>query len=77
MKIEVLYFDECPNHGPTLERVKHTLQQEGLATDVVEVNVGDDATAQSLGFLGSPTVRIDGIDIEPSARTCMDWPPAW
>src|SRR5216684_8469645 len=73
MKIEVLYFDECPNHGPTLERVKHTLQQEGLATDVVEVNVGDDATAQSLGFLGSPTVRIDGIDIEPSARTSKEF----
>src|SRR5690242_4538414 len=68
MKIELLYFDECPNHGPTLERVKDALRQERQDADVVEVNMRDDATAQSLGFLGSPTVRIDGLDIEPSAR---------
>jgi len=68
MKIEILYFDECPNHGPTVERVKDALRQEGQAADVVEVNVRDDATARRLGFLGSPTVRIDGLDIEPSAR---------
>lgn len=68
MKIEILYFDGCPNHSPTLERVKDALRQEGQAADVVEVNVRDDATARRLGFLGSPTVRIDGLDIEPSAR---------
>jgi copper chaperone CopZ len=68
MKIEILYFDQCPNHGPTVERVKDALRHEGQAADMVEVNVGDDATARRLGFLGSPTVRIDGLDIEPSAR---------
>lgn len=68
MKIEILHFDECPNHGPTLERVKEALHQEELAAKVVEVNVCDEAAAQSLGFLGSPSVRIDGLDIEPSAR---------
>jgi len=73
MKVEVFYFDGCPNHGPTLERVKEALQQEGLAAEVVEINVPDDATARSLGFLGSPTVRIGGLDIEPSARWSRDF----
>lgn len=68
MKIEILYFDECPNHGSTVERVKDAMRQEGQTADVVEVNVRDDATARRLGFLGSPTVRIDGLDIEPPAR---------
>ena len=68
MKIEILYFDECPNHGPTVERVKDALRQEGQAAEVIEVNVRDQAAAQSLGFLGSPTIRIDGVDIEPAAR---------
>jgi hypothetical protein len=68
MKIEILYFDECPNHGSTVERVKDIGREEGLAAEVVEVNVPDEATARSLSFLGSPTVRIDGVDIEPSAR---------
>jgi mercuric ion transport protein len=69
MKIEILYFDQCPSHGPTLERVKDLLRHDVLAADVVEVNVPDDATARQLHFLGSPTVRIDGLDIEPSARS--------
>ncbi len=73
MKIEILYFDECPNCGPTAERVKDALRQEGQAADVVEVDVRDDAAARSLGFLGSPTVRIDGLDIEPSARLSKDF----
>jgi mercuric ion transport protein len=68
MKIEILYFDECPNRSSTVERVKDIGRQEGLAAEVVEVNVPDEATARSLSFLGSPTVRIDGVDIEPSAR---------
>jgi copper chaperone CopZ len=73
MKIEILYFDECPNHGPTAERVKEALQQEGLDAKVVEVYVPDDGTARSLRFLGSPTVRIDGLDIEPSARLSKEF----
>jgi hypothetical protein len=46
MKIEILHFDECPNYGRTLERVKEAVQQEGLAAKVVEVNVRDDTTVQ-------------------------------
>jgi mercuric ion transport protein len=69
MKIEVLYFDECPNHGRTVDRVKEALRYEAQSADVVEVNVRDNATAQSLKFPGSPTVRIDGRDIEPTARS--------
>ncbi|MBI3473013.1 MAG: hypothetical protein HY013_16780 [Candidatus Solibacter usitatus] len=73
MKIEILYFDGCPNHQPAVERVKEVLKEEGLAAEVVEVNVGDDASARSLGFQGSPTIRIDGLDVEPSARSSKEF----
>lgn len=73
MKIEILYFDECPNHGPTVERVKEALRQEEMTAELVEVNVRDDATARSVRFLGSPTVRIDGIDVEATARLSKDF----
>lgn len=73
MKIEVLYFDQCPNHSPTLQRVKEALRQEGVTAELVEVNVRDEATAQSVRFLGSPTVQIDGIDIEATARLSKDF----
>jgi len=73
MKIEVLYFDQCPNYIPTLQRVKEALRQNGVTAELVEVNVRDEATAQSVRFLGSPTVQIDGIDVEATARSSKDF----
>lgn len=69
MKIEILYFSGCPNHPPAIERVREVLSEERILADTIEVEVKDDITAKRLGFLGSPTIRIDDIDIEPSART--------
>jgi hypothetical protein len=68
MKIEVLYFDGCPNHKPAVERVRQVLAEEGLSAEVVEVNVSGTSIAQHVGFLGSPSIRVSGLDVEPEAR---------
>ena len=68
MRIEVFFFAGCPNHRPAVERVNEVLHEMGLPGDVVEVRITDPAMANSMGFLGSPTVRVNGLDIEPSAR---------
>jgi hypothetical protein len=68
MKIEVLYFDGCPNHKPALERVRQVLAEEGLCAAILEVNVSEPAIAQKIGFLGSPSIRVNGLDVEPEAR---------
>jgi hypothetical protein len=70
VKVEVLYFAGCPNHVPTVERVREVLAQEGTPADIVEIEVTDAATAQQVGFLGSPSIRVDGQDIEPGAQGC-------
>jgi hypothetical protein len=69
MKIEVLYFSGCPNHVPTVDRVREVLEQEGMPADMVEVEVTDPAIAQQIGFLGSPSIRVDGQDVEHAARS--------
>ena len=69
MKVEVLYFEGCPNHALTVERVREALQSENASADVREIEVGTEAQAGSMGFLGSPSVRINGLDIEPEARS--------
>jgi hypothetical protein len=69
LTIEVLYIDGCPNHGLAVERVTETLHEMNLAADVVELRITDPGTATSVRFLGSPTVLVNGMDIEPSART--------
>ena len=66
--VQVLYFEGCPNHRPTVERVAEVAASFGLATLVEEVEVKSAEDAERLRFLGSPSVHIDGIDIDPAAR---------
>ena len=68
MKIEVLYFDGCPNHSTAVERLREVLAEANVSAEIVEIKVADDDQARALGFLGSPTIRINGVDIEPAAR---------
>ena len=73
MQIDVLYFDECPNHLPTVERINAVLREEGCSAEVREVLVPTAEAAQQAKFLGSPTVRVNGIDIEPTALDRKDF----
>lgn len=68
MKIEVLYFENCPNVRPAAERLKSVLRQEGVAAEVTEIQIEDEAAARKLEFPGSPTIRIDGLDVDVDAR---------
>jgi hypothetical protein len=66
-RVEILYFDGCPNHEAArgvVERVARELQVE---PQIDGVQVPDATAAARLQFLGSPTVRVDGRDIEPGA----------
>ena len=68
MRIELLYFDGCPNFLPTRDLVRAILRDEGLAADIFETEVEDVQAAERLQFIGSPTIRINGLDIEAGAR---------
>jgi hypothetical protein len=73
VKVQVLYFDGCPNHETLLPRLRDLLEQAQISSPVELVNVPDDAAAQSQRFLGSPTLRVDGRDVEPGAETRTDF----
>jgi hypothetical protein len=71
--IEVLYFDGCPNHEPALALVERLSSELRIEPEVRLVNVTDLAAAERLRFLGSPTVRVGGIDVEPHADERRDY----
>jgi hypothetical protein len=73
MQIDVLYFAGCPNHGPTVDLVREVLRALDLQLPVHEIEVPDPEAATRLGFLGSPTIRVDGQDIEPGAGDRTDY----
>jgi hypothetical protein len=73
VRIEVFYFGDCPNHLPTLERIHQVLREEGRHAEVRVILVPDTETALRLRFLGSPTVRVNGIDVEAEAGERSDF----
>ena len=68
MRIAVLYFDGCPNHEPTVQRVREVLNHTQIVAPINEVEVTPDDDPAALKFLGSPTVLVDGVDIDPTQR---------
>lgn len=65
--VEVLYFEGCPNHHEARERVEVIAADEGLEPELRQVEVTSAEEAERLRFLGSPTIRVDGCDVEPRA----------
>jgi hypothetical protein len=70
--VEILYFDGCPNHKPALVLVERVDRELGTDAEVRLVNVPDQATAERLRFLGSPTIRVDGVDVDPHTERRTD-----
>jgi hypothetical protein len=69
MRVEVLFFDGCPNHEPTLELARRVVADLGLEAEIREVPVESPEDAEAHHFLGSPSVRVNGRDIEPGAES--------
>jgi hypothetical protein len=65
MKIEILYVPGCPNYPPAVEQVERVLFSESLQAEIRSIAVRTDTEARELMFLGSPTIRVNGEDIEP------------
>lgn len=75
-KVELLYFEGCPGAGPTYELLRRILRQEGIEAKVDRILVADADAARDRQFPGSPTVRIDGVDLEdrgPADSTEHAW----
>jgi hypothetical protein len=73
VRIELLYFDGCPNHEALLPRLREVVADTDASADVHLRRITDDRTARRERFLGSPTVRVDGRDVEPDAEYRTDY----
>ncbi len=62
-----MYFDGCPNHAPARDLVESVLSERRIVAQIRDIEITDSADARDKRFLGSPTVRVDGIDVDPSA----------
>jgi hypothetical protein len=65
VKIELLYFDDCPNWQTTLEEIRNLLGVKGFEEKVDTILVSSNEEAERLQFPGSPTIRINYEDVDP------------
>jgi hypothetical protein len=76
-RVELLWWRGCPSTERALAELRQTMADLGLDPEAVAVReVRDDAQAAREGFVGSPTVRVDGCDVvapgaaEPHVLAC-------
>ncbi len=67
MKVELLYFDGCPGRAELRARLPRLLEQAELDAVIEERRIDSEGAAHRERFLGSPTLRIDGLDIDAGA----------
>jgi hypothetical protein len=73
MKVEILYFEGCPGYAPLLARLEKLLAEHAPGATIALRAVESAGAAEKERFLGSPSVRIDGRDVEPAADARHDF----
>jgi hypothetical protein len=75
--VELLYWDGCPSHPVALAELRAALAEVGRPEiEVTMTEIATEAQARERAFIGSPTVRIAGVDVlppdpdEPTGLTC-------
>jgi hypothetical protein len=71
--IEVLYVEHCPNFPAALALVKRVRAELALDAEVRTTMITDQATAERTRFVGSPTVRVDGRDVDPEGELTAEY----
>ena len=69
--IELLYFDGCPSHEQLLPIVAQLAARSSAALRLRRVESPEAAERER--FLGSPTVRVNGVDVDPGAAERTDF----
>ena len=71
ISVQVLFSDGCPHASSTIELIKDVSTKLKLDIVLESIRVDDREHAREINFLGSPTIRINGLDIDPSARSAV------
>jgi len=73
MKIVVLHTEGCPATPKTIDLIEKCIVELGLDVELKKILINSQEEADNWKFLGSPTVQINRMDIDPSARDATDF----
>jgi hypothetical protein len=65
-RVELLWWEGCPSTDEALAMVREEMAAVGLdPRALASREVATDADAEREEFVGSPTIRVDGRDVQP------------
>ena len=73
VEVEVLHTAACPIWQGAATRVRALAAREGIAVDLADTTIATPDEAAGRRFPGSPTVRVDGRDVQPEAERLEDF----
>jgi hypothetical protein len=74
-RVELLWFSDCPNHPVARRMLADAIERVAPRTAIEEVDASDPAVSAARRFPGSPTIRVDGVDIDPGFADPGDYTP--
>lgn len=64
--IEFLWWEQCPSWERSLAQLREAMSELGLDPESVELRrIETDEAARAESFYGSPTIRVNGRDVQP------------
>jgi hypothetical protein len=73
VRVEILARKDCDNRGMAAVVVERVAAEMGIPVALEVIDVKSDAQARKWRFLGSPSVRVDGLDVEPGTNESTDF----
>lgn len=73
VRIELFVREDCPNRGMALIVVERVVDETGIPAEIEVVEVESDDDAETYRVLGSPTVLVDGRDVDPQPSGYADY----
>jgi len=74
-EVELLWFSNCANHAAARRMLEEVIAEVAPGTPIHDVDATDPVLAQRVRFPGSPTIRVDGRDVDPNHTDPGDYTP--
>jgi hypothetical protein len=68
-KIQFLYIEDCPNTEQVWNDLLNCLNQLGIILQPERIIIHDDLEAEFHSFQGSPSIKVDGVDLWKREQT--------
>ena len=73
--VELLWFADCTNHPAARSMLENVIPEVAPGTSIHSIDATDPAIASRLRFPGSPTIRVDSVDVDPTYIDPGDYTP--